>query len=309
MALLLTAAVALGPRFGLYVWPPSPDSYARRAVAQMSVGLYADPHRLHEVEAEVAARAHGADSYAATYPVLADALQRLGGEHSRFYPPAEARRAFAPSNSGSAAVVPSVSAAEDGVVVLELPTLLSNDEAVTTGYVAAVAAGLREHPARCGYVVDVRGNHGGDLWPMLAALDPLLTEGPVLSFVHRDTTQTVSVAGADVLLDGSVQQSVADPPARVAAPVALLQDEMTGSSAEAVVLSFRGQAMTRSFGAPTHGFSTANQPLSLYDGAVANLTVAVDADRTGAQWDGPIPPDSPTARPMTAARSWLRRTC
>lgn len=45
------------------------------------------------------------------------------------------------------------------------------------------------------------------------------------------------------------------------------------------------------FGQPSYGFSTANEARTLPDGAVLNLTTAVDVDRTGQRYGGPIQPD------------------
>jgi carboxyl-terminal processing protease len=66
---------------------------------------------------------------------------------------------------------------------------------------------------------------------------------------------------------------------------------MTGSSGEAAAIAFVGQEGVRSFGQPTYGFSTVNQPITLIDGAVVNLTVAVDADRSGKRYGVPVEPD------------------
>ena len=75
-------------------------------------------------------------------------------------------------------------------------------------------------------------------------------------------------------------------------PVAILIDEFTASSAEAVVIAFKGRSKTHFFGMPTRGVPTANSPIKLSDGAVLNLTVAVDADRTRKSYDSKIPPDT-----------------
>jgi hypothetical protein len=74
---------------------------------------------------------------------------------------------------------------------------------------------------------------------------------------------------------------------------------------DGAVISVIGQPGTRLFGAPSYGFSTANQATSLYDGAVLNMTVAVDADRTGTRYGVPIEPDEQSADPASAAVAWL----
>lgn len=75
-------------------------------------------------------------------------------------------------------------------------------------------------------------------------------------------------------------------------PVVILTDETTASSAEAIVIAFKGRNKTRFLGLPTRGIPTSNFPFKLSDGAVLNLTTIVDADRTGKIYDSRIMPDA-----------------
>ena len=45
-------------------------------------------------------------------------------------------------------------------------------------------------PEVCGWIVDLRSNTGGNMWPMLAALGPLLDGGLVGAFTAPDATST-----------------------------------------------------------------------------------------------------------------------
>lgn len=56
---------------------------------------------------------------------------------------------------------------------------------------------------------------------------------------------------------------------------------MTASSGEALTLCFRGLENTRTFGAPTAGYTSVNMLYNMYDGAQMYLTVAFDKARTG----------------------------
>src|SRR4051812_15802719 len=40
-----------------------------------------------------------------------------------------------------------------------------------------------ETHAPCGWIVDIRGNRGGSMWPMLAGVGPILGEGLVGEFI------------------------------------------------------------------------------------------------------------------------------
>jgi hypothetical protein len=100
------------------------------------------------------------------------------------------------------------------------------------------------------------------------------------------------------------------------APVAVLVDGSTASSAEAITIAFHGRPSTRFFGTRTAGKSTAVQPFKLDDGAELYLTTAIDADRTGKQYPDGFTPDqvfpSTTVMPpegsdpvVQAAQTWL----
>ncbi|OUE29882.1 Peptidase family S41 [Clavibacter michiganensis] len=313
VVVLLGGTVAATPsleRAGLLDLPPSPQRYADMAVDLMVDGLQADPARVAEVRAQVDAQAARARNYAGSHPALSAAAKELGGEHSSLLGPAEAAADFgdSPPVSAAAETRPTVSTA-DGITTIVVPAIVGGDEASRQRYVDAGAQGLVDAaPATTrGWVVDLRGNHGGDMWPMLAALSPLLDEGRVMSFEHADRSLPITVQDGAVADDGSVAARSGAGRVPAGLPVAVLTDGMTGSSGEAAAIAFVGQEGVRSFGQPTYGFSTVNQPITLIDGAVVNLTVAVDADRTGKRYGVPVVPDVviDDARITAAVDAWF----
>ncbi|HSC26461.1 MAG TPA: S41 family peptidase, partial [Vicinamibacterales bacterium] len=178
----------------------------------------------------------------------------------------------------------------------------------------------------CGWIVDLRGNGGGNMWPMLAGVGPLLGEtedagrfrsldGDVRWYYGRGAAGTIAGDGAR---EEAARISGTPLPALRGA-VAVLTDRGTASSGEALAIAFRGRSDTRSFGEATYGVPTANQGFRLSDGANIVLTVAIEVDRTGQEFDREIVPDEPIAaegqpdRPeqdpvSTRAISWLAAT-
>ncbi|MBM7411317.1 hypothetical protein JOE38_001140 [Clavibacter michiganensis] len=297
VVVLIGGTIAATPsleRAGLLDVPPSPQRYADMAVDLMVDGLQADPARVAEVRAEVDAQAARARTYAGTYPALSGAAKELGGEHSSLLGPVEAAADFGDSPPVSAAAEPrpTVTTA-DGITTIVVPALVGGDEASRQRYVDAGARALAAAvPATTrGWVVDLRGNHGGDIWPMLAAVSPLLDEGRVMSFEQADGSVPVTVAGGAVAQGGDVMATSDAGRVPAGVPIAVVTDGMTVSSGEAVAIAFVGQDGVCSFGQPTYGFSSANSPRTLVDGAIVNLTDAVDADRTGKRYGVPVVPD------------------
>lgn len=179
-----------------------------------------------------------------------------------------------------------------------------------------------------GWIVDLRGNTGGNMWPMLTGIGPILGDGVVGSFVAADgnvtwfyqngKTGTRNPAGLEtVSLNLEEEPSITSLSATT--PVAVLVDGSTASSAEAITIAFHGRPNSRSFGTHTAGKSTAVQPYKLDDGAELYLTTAIDADRTGKPYPDGFTPDQVFPAIATlpleandpvvlAAESWLGAT-
>jgi C-terminal processing protease CtpA/Prc len=182
-----------------------------------------------------------------------------------------------------------------------------------------------EAAGACRWVVDLRANGGGNMWPMLAGIGPLLGDTIVGGTTSpRGKAYWTYSAGAASLVheDGRVETLItATMPVTLRDPlpaVAVLIDAGTGSSGEVMAVSFRGRPRTRFFGVPTAGVSTTNQGFRLPDGANMVITVGTYVDRTSAEYGRPVPPDvivrSPLNGPsmllgdptVAAARDWLR---
>ena len=213
-----------------------------------------------------------------------------------------------PASSDRDRPLPAI-ATREGVTTLTVPKLSADDEAFRTSYATTLADGIAGASAAttCGFIVDARVNHGGDMSPMLAGLSPLLPDGRIGGFVDRHgATTELSVAGGSVRVGGAETFSVPAKP-KPHRPVAVLQGPDTASSGEVVVLAFKGGADVRTFGEATAGYSTSNQTIRLYDGTQMLLTTAVDTDRSGATYGDVVKPDQavPTAQAEQAARAWL----
>lgn len=186
-----------------------------------------------------------------------------------------------------------------GYVVLPRCSAKDNDGLLL--YAADVRRILTDVMAQSpkGWIVDLRGNTGGNMWPMLTGIGPVLGDGPAGSFVAADgnvtwfyqdgKTGTRNPAGVETVSLTLDEEPVLRTPST--APVAILVDSSTASSAEAITIAFHGRPATRFFGTHTAGKSTAVQPFKLDDGAELYLTTAIDADRTGKSYPDGFTPD------------------
>ena len=212
---------------------------------------------------------------------------------------------------------PTVSLLEGRLGVITIQAVISppntpNGERYTRSALTGLAA-LEATARPCGWIVDLRGNTGGNVWPMLLGLGPLLGDGKLVGFRTRAGSEPYIAYRDGLLFEAglSFRAPVNVPVFSPAPPVAVLTDAQTLSSGEAAAIAFHGRADTRSFGAPTGGVPTSPQTFRLSDGALVHFSTAEDVDRNGVLYSGPIAPDQPVAASLPdaatiqAAEQWL----
>ena len=192
--------------------------------------------------------------------------------------------------------MPTVELLENGIAVIKLPQFMGNAEEgikYANTVLNAIPNTLQ------GVIIDLRGNRGGNMYPMIAAVHRFLPDDIILQLKTRRNTMRINVEYA--LNEANVTQQKP-----INCPVALLTNEWTGSSGEATLLCFRGLANTRTFGSPTAGYASGNQSFPLPDGSQLILTTSEDVARTGEVFcDDPIEPDVLTETPFEAALEWI----
>lgn len=173
----------------------------------------------------------------------------------------------------------------------------------------------------CGWIVDLRDSGGGNMWPRIAALGPLLGAGTlgmhiagddraVWEYKHGAAWARTSDAAR---IRTTVENAIG--PLDPAPPIAVLLSEQTASAGEALAIAFIGRPNTRSFGTPTAGYASANVAVTLSDGAVLAFPGGYTADRTGAVHEPRVDPDviiddgAPTQAVPQPALDWLDAAC
>lgn len=135
-----------------------------------------------------------------------------------------------------------------------------------------------------GWLIDLRSNTGGNMYPALAGLGPLLGCGDLgwdalpdgtrqawwycLDAGHPEGASHIKLVRSPVVLPDTL-------------PAVVLIGPRTGSGGEALAMSFIGRPRTRLFGARTAGFATGNRMCFLADSAILNITNSLMTDRTG----------------------------
>ncbi|MCW3798402.1 S41 family peptidase [Sphingomonas sp. BN140010] len=185
--------------------------------------------------------------------------------------------------------------------LIVVPLKLGGGESARA-YADVIYRGVTGAPlGTCGYVVDLRGNSGGNMWPMLAGLSSLLGDG-WRSYELDASGKTTSYArlekGAAVINDGEQKDlkivgvsDWASHPALARAPVAVLIDDAVASSGEGVAVAFKGRPHTRFFGQQTFGVASSNEGFVVGDRVNIVVTTGMMVDRTGRTYPDGVPPD------------------
>lgn len=210
-----------------------------------------------------------------------------------------------------------VEVGRDRILVLRLPQTTFVDEKSTAEFATwanGVIDGVTRGADVCGVVIDLAEQKGGNAWPAVAVLQPLLSAGNTARFAPWGKPRSPIWASEVTsqlhprfvsLGSGALAQLRG-------LPFAVVTTGKTASAGEMVAVLLRGEARSRSFGRPTYGASTANIAISLPDGGMLALTVARYALGDGPPLKGRIEPDerstffAPHAWSVRKAAQWVQ---
>ncbi|GBQ83948.1 hypothetical protein AA14337_2721 [Acetobacter malorum DSM 14337] len=236
------------------------------------------------------------DLYAEIRHLLAD----LHDGHSFVMPPDMARRMAAQPEQ-----MPVFTKIGSDIGRIALPSLTSHSAAGMKEFSLAGQQIFTQAAAMRGWIVDLRHDRGGNMWPMVQALRPLLGSGDLGFFEDSSGKRS---APWRAVVQGVVQQN--DGPDLSRVPVAVLLGPQTASAGEAVAIALKGRPNTRFFGTATHGQTSGNKSFTLPDGGMLAVAAEFELDRTGKRYEGPVQPDGMEADPdgaERAAEAWLRQ--
>ena len=155
-----------------------------------------------------------------------------------------------------------------------------------------------------GWIVDLRENSGGNCWPMLTGLGPILGNGICGYFIYNNGEKSSwFYKNGESGVNSSTITKVSKKPYKLINeqnPIAVLTSPRTGSSGEIVTTAFHNKKNTRSFGKSTAGLTTGNAQFKLRDGSIIFLTTSIYADREGIVFGGKINPDETINAPYIA---------
>lgn len=207
-----------------------------------------------------------------------------------------------------ATVLPSI----DQIPALQINRWAGKDQVGATNTVRSALSQIMKHQP-CGLILDFSENSGGNMWPMLVGLSPLLSEGQLGIFRSAEgtiskiekTNGLVTLGGKPHFLNYPQSATFQD-----AAPfIAIVIGKKSVSSGEITPLMFYGQKNVKFFGHKSSGFTSANQVFPLPNGGTLVLTTSMTEDRNGRSHPDGIEPDIASAQPFEDSSKWLSLQC
>jgi carboxyl-terminal processing protease len=176
-------------------------------------------------------RAEGAQTPEETHEAIRWALGDVGEKHGYFMAPLPDTEATGtPAEDEGAAQVPLATLElRRDMALITVPSFWDPTGRGSQSYATQLQNLVKQADAAgvCGWIVDVRGNRGGNMWAMLAGLGPLLGEGNVGAFVGREgTTGSWTYETGKARLNETIHAEAVDPyeVGQTNPPVAVLTD-------------------------------------------------------------------------------------
>lgn len=243
----------------------------------------------NEIKRNAYAKLKNADSIENCYPIVKSILKDLGDSHSFFMPKEQVEKWQTTSKTSSINEIITFNSKllNQNIGYIHMKGFGSGDSISIQQYADSLQNQIKsiDNENLKGWIIDLRENTGGNCWPMLTGLGPLLGNGICGYFIDNKQTKSswfyhdgesgidsITIAKLSVQHYELINNSN---------PVAVLTGWRTASSGEVVVTAFHNKNNTRSFGARTRGLSTGNANYSLSDGSMILLTTSIYADRLG----------------------------
>lgn len=264
------------------------------------------PVKLRDLKPELSSRP--GTGYQAEKAVRA-LLRQLNDSHSIYV---SAEEAYRYSTSGGNPDLAPVSLIDGEVGYVLMPAVGGTDPELALEFATKIGRRLRDiNPqAHCGWVVDLRTNTGGSMWPMVSALGLFFGDERLGGFKDRNGRINWWSMKSRWVTPVAGQSEAHD------AKIAVLLGSRTASSGEAVAVAFIGREGTQSFGMATSGKASSNRKFPLPDGSAIYLTTAVDVDRFGREVGERVVPDVLLSEEVVSrsevpkeALDWLTTSC
>ena len=259
------------------------DIIKRKSMVRDSIDW---PEFTHEIENEV----DNADLSQANFIIykIIRKLRSYGDNHSIYQDKIETETYYSKKDSIS---YPTSRLINGNIGLLILPSHLSMNPEENLKYATILREEIQnlDQNQISGWIVDVRENEGGNMWPMIAGLNPLIQDGIVGFFASNKTitnwySKSIKPIGVKRMTNNYKCKDLSK-------KIAVLISDKTASSGEMTAISLLGRENSKTFGNKTAGYTTANAMYKLSNGATLLLAVSYSMDKNKKKYTDGINPE------------------
>lgn len=228
-----------------------------------------------------------------THQTIRYALSQLNDGHSFFISSKALKKEY--SDTTMKKITSIVSEYNNQIGYIKIPGFFGNEklEKAFAGRIQDLIKDLDKHKIT-GWIIDLRDNGGGNMWPMLLGVGPILGDGTAGYFVNnKNNYEKWGYSKGKAFMDTTIilQTDSLYQLKNKNKKIAILINNKTASAAEAIAVAFIGLPKTRFFGKATRGLTTGNSTFILSDSSMIALMTVVYADRNKTLYGKQIIPD------------------
>lgn len=245
----------------------------------------------NEFRIDIFKKAQNAKTIQDTYSTISYAISKLNDNHSYFKP------AIRPEINSEDKPLPIFSdeITPNDIGYIRIPFCIGAENEYNN-YITKIREKIEKQSQKelKGWVIDLRGNFGGNMWPMLLAIEPLIGNGTLGYFIDANNNNKAwkIIKGKAYIEDQLIMETTINSKENLNNQfLAILTDNQTASSGEAITVALKSRENSKSFGKPTFGISTGCVSHQLSDGSIINLAESSFADRKMTKYGSSILPD------------------
>lgn len=286
---------------------PEAESYLKEVLALLQAkSVNRQNINWADFEQEVFRVAENSQTINDVYPAVRYAVAQLKDNHSYFVNPAGEEE----NSEEKPLPILAHEKTPGNIGYVRIPFCIG-DEYQTEQYIQSVTDEIYRHNNSeiNGWIIDLRDNFGGNMWPMMAAVGDFLDNGIQGYFSYADNKTLAwrfenGKAYFDTIMLAENKRHISLSGKN---KIAVFINSKTASSGEAMAVLFKGYSNVKLFGAPTFGVSTGCESFTLSDGSRINLATSVFTDKNGKKYGKSILPDFPCAdtEMVSIAIQWI----
>lgn len=242
------------------------------------------------------------------YSVFIKALRDAGDNHSLFISKSISNEI---NKVNENEVLSTSKYLENNIGYLKIPTAWISDEKKAIKYTNELIEQIKtlDENDIDKWIIDLRDNLGGNRWPMLSGLTPIIGDG--LMGYNYISNKYIPYSIKKGSMNYSKLKTTNYTTKKPFKKIAVMLNDHTGSSGEMVAIAILGFEMTKSFGQASGGYATVNSSKEFKDGTQLYLATGQSADKNKKIYYPSIQPNFPLSKKiseeetMQKVKDWL----